>query len=419
LYVPLHYENDKSWPVIFIFDPAARGITGISPFIKAGRKYGFILACSNNSHNGPLGESFTAAEAMLSDVGERLAVDQKRIYVAGFSGGSRFATAFAVREKRISGVIGCGAGLVSDMNYLPSGSSDFLYYGLAGTSDMNYIEMCDLPDFFTNRTRVISYFRSFPGGHQWPEPGLIEEAVEWLNLQTMNSGIIPANQRFISDIEIKTQNLISSQLSDGNLIDAIKYMKFASRDFHGTPFASRILVQMDETEKTNEYNNAVRKWNRIIVSEKTKRETYLKYMDKILNSGSIQDSASAWWKIEVRSLLRLRDKGNPENSQMASRLLNFVSILCFEQGALYYRNNLFEQAVFLFEICTLSDSENRNSYYNLARSLAGLGKVRESVDALAEAINYGFNSRRTVESDPGFGKIKDDPRYKALILKMK
>jgi fructoselysine-6-P-deglycase FrlB-like protein len=77
------------------------------------------------------------------------------------------------------------------------------------------------------------------------------------------------------------------------------------------------------------------------------------------------------------------------------------------------------QAAFLFEICTLSDSENQNNYYNLARSLAGSGKSKESVDALSAARNHGFNSRITVESDPAFGKIRDDTRYKALILKMK
>src|ERR1035437_4693219 len=59
LYRPAQYDNKKSWPVILIFDPSARGRTGVSNFIEAGRKYGFILACSNNSRNGPLGDNFT------------------------------------------------------------------------------------------------------------------------------------------------------------------------------------------------------------------------------------------------------------------------------------------------------------------------------------------------------------------------
>ena len=419
LYLPVHYDNKKSWPVILIFDPSARGRTGVNTFLEAARKYGFILACSNNSRNGPMENNSTAAAAMLRDVEERFTVDQRRIYAAGFSGGSRFAMALAVKDKRISGVIGCGAGLPNDRNYLPSVNSGFLYYGLAGTRDMNYLEMHELPGFFSNQTRVISYLRPFSGGHQWPGSNLITEAVEWLVLQTMNRKIIPADQTFLSYIEKKTQDLINSELSAGNQHDAIMYMRFASRDFRGTPFGSRMTQLLNDNEKSTVYQLATRKWNKMAATEQGKREKYMNYLSDIFNSGSLPDSALAWWKNETRTLLRLRDRGSAENSQMASRVLNFISILCSEQGASYYRIRYYAPAAFLFEICTLSDSENQNNYYNLARSLAGSGKAKESVDALSEAMKHGFNSRKTVESDPVFGNIRDDIRYKALIIKMK
>jgi hypothetical protein len=196
-------------------------------------------------------------------------------------------------------------------------------------------------------------------------------------------------------------------------------MRFAARDFQGTPFASRMTQLLTDSEKSAEYHMATRKWNKMAATEQERKEKYLNYLSEIVNSGSLPDSASGWWKNETTALIRLRDKGSPENSQMASRVLNFISILCSEQGTSYYRNRLYKQAAFLFEICTLSDSENQNNYYNLARSLAGSGKSKESVDALSAAMNHGFNSRKTVESDPAFGKIRDDTRYKALILKMK
>jgi hypothetical protein len=419
LYLPAQYDNNKKFPLILIFDPGARGRTGINAFIEAGRKYGFILACSNNSRNGPVGDNFISAAAILQDILKRYNIDQRRIYAAGFSGGSRFAAALAVMEKKISGVIGCGAGVLNDKKYLPSESSGFFYFGMAGTRDMNYLEMRDLIDYFSYNTRVISYFRSFSGGHQWPGPDLITEAVEWLILQAMNRGEIPADQNFLAYIENKTQNLISTRMSDGNMVDAIMYMKFASRDFKGTPFASSISKMMNDSEKSKEYHNAIRKWNKMTESEKQKRETYINYLSKILDSGSVPDSAAIWWNNEISTLLRLCDKGNPENSQMASRILNFISIMCYEQGALYYRNRFFSQAAFLFAICTKSDSGNQSNYYNLARALAGQGKASESVDALYAAVNHGFNSRLTVESDPVFVKIRNDPKFKALILKMK
>jgi pimeloyl-ACP methyl ester carboxylesterase len=419
LYLAAQYDNKKSWPVILVFDPSARGRTGVETFVDAARKYGFIVACSNNSRNGPMSDSFTAAAAMLQDVERRFNTDQKRIYAAGFSGGSRFAMALAVRDKRISGVIGCGAGLPNDRNLIPTGNSVFLYYGLAGTRDMNYLEMKDLPDFLSNQTNVISYLRIFSGGHQWPGSDLIIEAVEWMVLQTMNRKVITADPAFLSYMEDKTQKLINSQLSSGIMVDAIMYMRFAARDFDGTAFASRMTKSVTDSEKSPEYQKATRRWNKMAVDEQEKKEKYLNYLREIVNSGSFPDSVSNRWKNETRALIKLRDKGNDENSQMASRVLNFISILCSEQAISYYRNRLYAQAAILFEICTLSDSENQNNYYNLAKSLAGAGRLRESVDALSAAVNHGFKSRQTVESDPAFLKIRDDSRYKALIVKMK
>ena len=419
LFQPAQYDNKKNWPVILIFDPAARGRTGINTFIDAGRKYGFILACSNNSRNGPQGDNFIAAAAMLKDVEERFNVDQGRIYASGFSGGSRFATAFAVKEKKISGVVGCGAGLPNDRNYLPSANSGFLYYGLAGTLDMNYLEMYDLAGFFDSRTKVISYFRTFSGGHQWPSPDLITEAVEWLVLQTINRKTIPSDPEFLSYAENKTQNLINSQLSAGNKIEAIRYMRFASRDFKGTPFASSMNQLLTDSEKSPEYKTATRKWNKMVATEQERKATYLNLLSEIFISGSLSDSTSTLLKSETRALLKLRDNDSPENSQMASRVLNFISILCSEQGTSFYRDRGYAQAAFLFGICTLSDSENPNNYYNLARSLAQSGKTKKAVDALSAAVKHGFNSRKMVEADPGFGNIRGNVGYKELIVKMK
>ena len=46
-----------------------------------------------------------------------------------------------------------------------------------------------------------------------------------------------------------------SQLSAGNQADAIMYMRFAARDFQGTPFASRMTKLLTDSEKSAEYQN--------------------------------------------------------------------------------------------------------------------------------------------------------------------
>src|SRR6187551_2176315 len=52
LYVPSTYTAEKLWPVIYCFDPGARGRTPVERLQAAAEKYGYIVAGSNNSRNG-------------------------------------------------------------------------------------------------------------------------------------------------------------------------------------------------------------------------------------------------------------------------------------------------------------------------------------------------------------------------------
>jgi hypothetical protein len=65
LYLPSSYTPDRKWPVIYCFDPVARGRVPVEQFKKAAEKYGFILAGSNNSQNGP-GEPISQVVRIVS-----------------------------------------------------------------------------------------------------------------------------------------------------------------------------------------------------------------------------------------------------------------------------------------------------------------------------------------------------------------
>jgi hypothetical protein len=46
---------------------------------------------------------------MISDLYERFKPDENRLFLSGFSGGSRFAYIYAAQNPKIKGVIACGA----------------------------------------------------------------------------------------------------------------------------------------------------------------------------------------------------------------------------------------------------------------------------------------------------------------------
>ena len=418
LYLPTNYDSRKRWPAILIFDPAARAKVAVEVFTKAAEQYGYVVACSYNSRNGPANNNFTAADYMFADLKQRFSLDEKRIFASGFSGGSRFAFSLASSGRIFAGVIGCGAGLPNERIYYPSSGSTFIYYGIVGTRDMNYLEMFDL-DGFLKKTGVVGYLKTFDGGHQWPTPDIICEAVEWVEIQSINKKLRPTASAFIEDYKSKMNSQFIKLESNKNLFEAARYMAYLIRDFPGDPVASETLKSLQKLEQSAEYKNELRDWNKTANQERKLDESFVTALENVIYRESIPDTTKAWWKAEIESLIKMKQKDKPVNSQMASRLLNFVSILCSEQGLAFFRQRKWEVSGFLFEVCTWSDSENMNNYYNLARSLSGSNKKREAIEALNKAAGHGFTSRKTIELEPAFNNIRNDEKFKSLLIKLK
>src|SRR5205085_3166364 len=52
LFLPSRYTPQQHWPIIYCFDPGARGRVPVERFKEAAEKYGVIVAGSNNSRDG-------------------------------------------------------------------------------------------------------------------------------------------------------------------------------------------------------------------------------------------------------------------------------------------------------------------------------------------------------------------------------
>ena len=201
LYLPSNFTTDRIWPVILAFDAGGRGRRGVERYQAGAERYGYIVAGSNNSRNGPWKPSLDAARAMTADLTGRFPVDLKRIYTAGMSGGARVAMMVALHPEVIAGRIHPEiAGVFASSAGFPQGefreSVGFPIFGTAGTEDFNYREMSNLDRTLRSPHHVVV----FEGGHTWLPVETATEAVEWMELQAMTSGIRPRDQTLIDDM---------------------------------------------------------------------------------------------------------------------------------------------------------------------------------------------------------------------------
>ncbi len=176
LYLPSSYTPTKQWPIIYAFDPSARGDRPIDTFKAAAEKYGYIVAASNNSRNGPWPPEIEAAQAMSDDTHTLLAIDDQSRYFTGFSGGSRVAAQIALDCKCAAGVYLNGAGF--PLHIAPSSKdSVFPVFAAVGNIDFNFPEVTHLDESLA-AAGYSHFLRYFEGPHQWAPSEVAEEP--WL-----------------------------------------------------------------------------------------------------------------------------------------------------------------------------------------------------------------------------------------------
>ncbi len=207
LYLPSSYTPDKRWPVIFAFDPGASGRAPVELFAPAAESRGYIVVGSNNSQNGPYQPQIAAFVAMLEDVERRFAVDPKRLYAAGFSGGARVAGLVGfVCSGCIRGVIACGAGLPEGLNEKQVGQLP-PYFFAVGSADFNYFEVLDAARGLRGARRLAV----FDGSHQWPPSEIAAQAVEWLDAGAKPADLPPPGPEEAKERRLQAQ--LTSRLS--------------------------------------------------------------------------------------------------------------------------------------------------------------------------------------------------------------
>jgi dienelactone hydrolase len=223
LYLPSGYTPERRWSVIFAFHPAARGPLMVEKFRAAAELYGYIVAASNNSRNGPHAVSAAAAQAMSADVGRRFSIDPQRIYLAGMSGGARVATGIALANTLIAGVIASSAGFPDSQ---PRTKVPFAVFSTAGTEDFNYMEM----RLLDRRLSSAHFLAVFRGGHTLPPDDVAFDAVEWMELQAMRSGRRSRDDGLAARILEKRRSRIASST---DVAETVYLLRALVDDFKG------------------------------------------------------------------------------------------------------------------------------------------------------------------------------------------
>jgi predicted esterase len=435
LYLPSNYTPEKRWPILYAFDPAARGRIPVERFREAAEKYGWIVVGSNNSRNGPFPAAVAAWNAIMKDTHARWTIDDARIYLTGFSGGARVAVGIAALcQECVAGVIGCGAGFPAGV--VPSVTQRFVFFGAVGVDDFNFGEVKGLNEAMS-KVGMTHRIHVFTGRHEWTPDTVATEALEWLELQAMKANKRPRDSALI-------ESLWQNRLQQSRTLEESHHLYEAYQSYAGMVDTFDGLKDTTEVKQKVSQLNGSRGVKNAMVDEQTQIKRQERIQDQLfsliaarnrrseldsssnLQTGSGPNAAEPFDPgVRLRATLadlRKQSKVAEDNGnrRVARRVLEGVFVVLFEQGleALQIQDR-HGRAVEAFQLATEVNPDRPGAFYHLAWAHAAKGNKKKSLQALKTAVDKGFADLAAITDNKAFDLIRSDPQYQQIIQSVK
>lgn len=432
LYLPSSYSSGAAWPVLYCFDPGAQGTIPVEAFKDAAEKYGYIVAGSNNSRNGPSAIISAAINAMWKDTHARFNIDDTRIYAAGFSGGARVASQFGYAlTGKIAGIIACGAGFAT--NITPSRSTPFAVFATVGTADFNYPELVHLARAL-DQAGVANRLRVFDGGHQWAPKELCLESIGWMQLQAMKQGKLERQASFVDGLFARELAAAEALQSAGKPYEACRGYESLIKDFTGLKELSGPEKKVAELRNSKEVKQAQKK-EKDDIDKQAAKEKELQTLkrtalgraatergdsidDRAVNRAAeaSEDRAAALADLK-RAIAELRKKAeesSPDRVVWQRVLLGFF-VQCYETGAGLMQAKNYAAAAANLQLAADVRPDGRGVFYNLACAYSRLRDKSKALAALKRAVENGYEDRQSLESDPDLDAIRSEPEFRRIV----
>lgn len=415
LYLPSRYSPEKSWPILYGFDPGGRGQQPVELFQEAAEQYGWIVVGSHNSRNGPGVPLNDIIVALWQDTHERFAINDQRVYTTGMSGGARVANTVAIGlPDRVAGVISCGAGFPYAKT--PQKDMHFAFFGIAGIEDFNLLELHQLEEPLT-KAGLTHQLLTFEGEHSWPPKAILLEAVEWMEAQAMKTGRSTKDEARVK--ALYAQGWQRAQQFAAQPYEAWLRYRILAEAFAGLHAVEAAAAQAKQLQATKEVQ-AMLAQLKTADRQQEARSNEIYTLLQSLEADETRMQATANAKGMVAQWRKKAEEPNRTTDRIvARRLLRQFTIALREEAtnALYRKN--YGRASALLLITTEIAPNNPQTWYRLALVQAQNGEKKRALASLQHAVEQGFADGAQLAQAPEFAALRQEAEFQALLKRLK
>ena len=411
LYLPSTYDARRAWPIIYAFDPAGRGQLPVEMLREAAEKYGYIVVGSHNSRNGPANFSLEAMQAMWGDTHQRFQIDDRRVYLTGFSGGARVSTMIAKSCGCAAGVIAHGAGYMEGLP--PDATLRYSYFAAIGMLDYNYPELVNVAAQL-DELKIPHRLRRFDGAHQWAPAEVWMEAVEWMELRAMQEKRRAPDAQFMAAYAQRIGDRAAA-LAANEPHAAYDEYRQAAADFAGLPEAALFAAKARELENSDALAEARKREQRDIRRQASLIENLYADLEQLRTQPAERNSAASRLRVLLRELFdEAERKKNSPDGVVASRAFSQVNagIVSLAEAEVFRKGQ--ETAILCYEILTEVHGKQAWPYYQIARIAAELGQKKRALKAFERALGNGLPPNAVQRFERDFPALAADKDFQKL-----
>ncbi len=415
LYVPTNYVPERSWPMIYVFDPGANGSRPLELMKEAAETYGYLLAGSNNSRNGAWNIESEAAQEMWNDTHQWLSIDDRRVYFAGFSGGARVSAQLEQKCNCARGVFLSGAGFPT--NTPPSRKSVFPVFAMAGLSDFNYGELTEL-DAQLESLGFRHFFQRFDGGHSWAPPSVWQQAMAWSALLEMKDNLREGDKVFVSAELARAIERLRKREEAGELYFAWEETRSVLAAFDGLTDTSALKGRLTALADNPSVKAGAKLEKADIEKQRALESDIITIIQSLRDAGGDRPSLLSDASNRIRQLREnLNKERRPEPRRVLERALGSTFVMLMETGGILETGDGRTAAMY-FELAAVARPESSWPHFSLARCHAITGDKKAALRDLKHAREAGATPAEVsefVKADPKLAPLIDIPEYQKLL----
>ena len=295
----------------------------------------------------------------------------------------------------------------------------FAYFAAVGNADFNF------PEFFSLGKKLDDVhahykIRIFEGEHGWAPPEVWDEALNWMDLQAMVSGISARDpqriQQNFNDRMSRAQQLGAA----GDVLESAREYQSVVRDFAELADIAPAREQLTLLTKDKAYKNAERE-----ESDGVSRQGQMS-ADISSQIAAIPDGLDVVALSELRSrMAELKKKAdaaakkNDRDSLVYRRTRQQLVAEAFEDGQAAFDLKKYDQALMDFEIAAAASVVHPEySQFQRARTYALKGDKKSLITTLKLAVGQGFADVSALDGDE-FKAYRGLPEFQALVAQLK